>query len=88
MTFLLNIFPCFPCYGALSSLNAYEEQVLPKTLQMLFQDYETRHPIGAFPKPDLEKKSKSLRLHMATWRATSRCAVEPQKQTRDCTHAN
>ena len=41
MTFLLNICPCFPCYGALSSLNAYEEQVLPKTLQMLFQDYET-----------------------------------------------
>ena len=43
---------------------------------MLCQDYETRHPIGAFPKPDLEKKSKSLRLHMATWHATSRCALD------------
>ena len=77
-----------PHKSCLTQWRGKAQQIWYHDHEMLFQDYETRHPIGAFPKPDLEKKSKSLRLHMATWRATSRCAVEPRKQTRDCTHAN
>ena len=77
-----------PHKSCLTQWRGKAQQIWYHDHEILCQDYETRHPIGAFPKPDSEKKSKSLRLDMATWRATSRCAVEPQKQTRDCTHAN